>query len=115
MRAPDTSPVEEGNPERKGMRNGAARLLPMVLESTAVAPDNSNLPLNKHNFAEVHMKSKKTKNFVVTCQVDLCAESEIRVAVRATKASIACKRAEVQLADKHFQAKAIHCEEVMTE
>ena len=54
MRAPDTSPVEEGNPERKGMRNGAAGLLPIaywhyVLESTAEIPDNSNLPLNIFN------------------------------------------------------------------
>ena len=34
LRAPDTSPVEEGNPERKGMRNGQSELMPMVLASS---------------------------------------------------------------------------------
>lgn len=31
MRAPDTSPVEEGNPERKGMRNGSESTLLVML------------------------------------------------------------------------------------
>lgn len=60
------------------------------------------------------MKLKKTKSYIVTCQVDMCAEHEVDVPVRATKESLACKKATEALLNKgHFFAIALRCNEVI--
>lgn len=66
-----------------------------------MAPDNSNLPLNIVK-QEAHMKSKKTKSYIVTCEVDMCAEHEVDVPVRATKESLACKKAKEALLNSGY-------------
>lgn len=59
------------------------------------------------------MKEKKKKSWLVTVQVNMCANHEIIVPVVATKSSIACMNAEEALKNKgYFHARATHFEEV---
>lgn len=60
------------------------------------------------------MQLRKKKSYIVTLQVNLCAEHEVKVPVRATKKSLACRQAEKALLESgYFQAKAIDCKEVI--
>ena len=59
------------------------------------------------------MKQKKTKSYIVTCEVDMCAEHEVDVLVTATKESLACNKAVKELLKgKHFFAIPRRCVQV---
>ena len=60
------------------------------------------------------MKEKKTKSYIVTCEVNMCAEQEVEVPVRATNEKLACQKArEALIKGGYFFAIPRSCKEVI--
>ena len=65
VRAPDTSPVEEGNPERKGMRNGEIRTEADCFGVTAEAPDLRTLSCGLLPASEARLMAHETQSIAL--------------------------------------------------
>ena len=59
------------------------------------------------------MAEKKKKTYIVKCEVDMCANHEETVIVKATKPHIAMQKAEAELRNNgYFHARAFYCTEI---
>jgi hypothetical protein len=59
------------------------------------------------------MSEKKKKTYFVKCTVDMCANEERSVIVKATKPRLAMQKAESECRNNgHFHARAFYCNEM---